>query len=61
MIASACEKMAILQTANSEICVPGDGSWIVEPNAQNMAQASGYLFVYLFNNMGATLGLSNLA
>lgn len=60
-IESACEKMAILQTANNTIGVPGDTGWIVEPDATKFAQAKGYIFAYLFNNMGVTVGLSNLA
>ena len=61
-IASILEKMAILQTYNGTVGVPGTSGWFdesVAPNSELMATAEAYLNVYLFNGMAAVIGLNN--
>lgn len=58
-IANALASSAILQTTNNAFGVPGTSGWLVSPDSTLMATATDYIHVYLFNGMGAVLGLMN--
>lgn len=60
-LASLLEKMAILQTFNGAIGVPGTDGWLSAPDTTTFAQADDYMNVYLFNGMAAVLGMTKNA
>ena len=63
-IASVLANMAILQTFNGEVGVPGTSGWYSDslaPDQTKFAQADGYMNVYLFNGMAAVLGMTKTA
>ena len=60
-IAKTLEQMAILQTFNGAVGVPGTDGWLSAPDSATFAAAEGYMNVYLFNGMAAVLGLEKAA
>ena len=60
-IAQTLAKMAILQTFNGAVGVPGTDGWLSAPDQAKFAQADGYMNVYLFNGMAAVLGMTKNA
>lgn len=60
-IQTALGQMAILQTFNGAVGVPGTSNWLVTPDQTTFESAEKYLGVYLFNGMGAVLGLNQLS
>lgn len=60
-IAKTLEQMAILQTFNGAVGVPGTDGWLSAPDQTKFAQADGYMNVYLFNGMAAVLGMTKMA
>ena len=60
-ISATLSKMAILQTFNGAVGVPGTNGWLSAPNETTFAQADGYMNVYLFNGMAAVLGMTKSA
>ena len=61
LVADALSKTAVLQTFNGAVGVPGTNGWLVSPDTNKMISAEDYMNVYLFNGMGAVLGLDKLA
>lgn len=60
-IAKTLEQMAILQTFNGAVGVPGTDGWLSAPDSATFAAAEGYMNIYLFNGMAAVLGLEKAA
>ncbi len=63
-IASTVGGMAVLQTFNGCIAVPGSAGWFSDattPDATKFASAEDYMNVYLFNGMAVVLGLNKLS
>lgn len=59
-IATYVSQMAILQTFNGAVGVPGTEGWLSAPDTQTFAAAEGYMNVFLFNGMAAVLGLNKV-
>ena len=60
-IEATLAQMAILQTYNGAVGVPGTDGWLSAPDSATFAAAEGYMNVYLFNGMAAVLGLEKAA
>lgn len=60
-IEATLAQMAILQTFNGAVGVPGTDGWLSAPDSATFAAAEGYMNVYLFNGMAAILGLEKAA
>ena len=60
-IESTLAQMAVLQTFNGAVGVPGNSGWLVEPDQTTFANSENYMGVYLFNGMGIVMGLNKAA
>lgn len=56
-IVDALSQMAILQTFNGAVGVPGTEGWLSAPDTATFASAEQYMNVFLFNGMAAIIGL----
>ena len=57
-ISSTLSQMAVLQTFNGTVGVPGADGWMLAPDTSAFSSSEGYMNVYLFNGMGAVFGLN---